>query len=154
MQRTIVPTREFVQMFRLISAVTLAAAFTFAVVKKAAADGEHGFDVALHDAVTTQASARAASLDDYTGVYETPDGALFVVVREGESLAVELPESIALPIVAAEGPSFVPDATVMRIAFETDADGQVHIVVSRSAEHVVVATRVPLRRGIVTIHDI
>ena len=93
-------------------------------------------------------------LDEYTGVYETADGALFVVVRDGESLAVELPESVALPIRAAEGPSFVPDATGMRIAFETHADGRVNIVVSRSGEEIVVATRVPLRRGIVTIKDI
>ena len=142
-------------MFRLISAVVLAAAFTFAVVKKSAADGDHALEIALQaNVVTEQPSARAASLDEYTGVYETADGALFVVVRDGESLAVELPKSVALPIRAAEGPSFVPDATVMRIAFETDADGRVNIVVSRSGDAIVVATRVPLRRGIVTIKDI
>ena len=142
-------------MFRLISAVVLAAAFTFAVVKKSAAEGEHVLEIALQtNVVTEQPSARVASLDEYTGVYETSDGAVFVVVRDGESLAVELPESVALPIRAAEGLSFVPDATVMRIAFETAADGRVHIVVSRSAEQSVVATRVPLRRGVVTIHDI
>ena len=141
-------------MFRLISAIVLAAAFTFAVVKKSAADGEHALEIALHTNVVTQPSARAASLDEYAGVYETAEGALFVVVREDDSLAVELPESLALPIRAAEGSSFVPDATVMQIAFETDADGNVRIVVSRSSESTVVATRVPLRRGIVTIQDI
>ena len=142
-------------MFRLISAVVLAAAFTFAVVKKSAANGEPALEIALQtNVVTEQRSAHVASLDEYTGVYETTDGALFVVVRHGESLAVELPESIALPIRVAEGPSFVPDATVMRIAFETGADGQVNIVVTRSGEEIVVATRVPLRRGIVTIKDI
>jgi len=142
-------------MFRLISAVVLAAAFTFAVVKKSAANGEPALEIALHtDVVAEQPNARAVSLDDYTGVYETADGALFVVVRDGDSLAVELPDSIALPIRAAEGRSFVPDASIMRIAFETGADGQLSIVVSRSAEENVVAARVPLRRGIVTIQDI
>jgi hypothetical protein len=138
-------------MFRLISAVVLAAAFTFVVVKKSAADGEPALEIALQTNVVTE---QPSALDDYAGVYETADGALFVVVRDGESLAVELPESVALPIRAAEGPSFVPDSSGMRIAFETHADGRVNIVVSRSGEEIVVATRVPLRRGIVTIQDI
>jgi hypothetical protein len=142
-------------MFRLISAVVLAAAFTFAVVKKSAANGEPALEIALQtNVVAEQPNAHAVSLDEYTGVYETAHGALFVVVRNGDSLAIELPESIALPMRAADGPSFVPDASVIRVAFETDADGRVNIVLSRSAEEIVVATRVPLRRGIVTIQDI
>lgn len=145
-------------MFRSASAVFVAASSIAAIAgaaEQSAPNGEQAVDIALHsNVVAKQPVARAASLDDFTGVYETADGELFVVVRDGESLAVELPENVALPMRAADGPSFVPDASVMRIAFETDADGNVHIVVSRSAEEIAVATRVPLRRGIVTIHDI
>jgi hypothetical protein len=144
-------------MFRLASAVFVAASSITGIAvaaEQSAADGEH-LEIALHtNIVANQPSALAASLDEYAGVYETTDGALFVVVRDGESLSVELPENVALPMRAADGPSFVPDATVIRIAFRTDAEGQVHIVVLRSAEEVVVARRVPLRRGIVTIQDI
>ncbi len=143
-------------MFRLASAVFVAASSITAIAaaaEQSAPNGEQAVEIALHSNVVV-AKQPGASLDDFTGVYETADGELFVVVREGESLAVELPENVALPMRAADGPSFVPDASVMRIAFETDADGNVHIVVSRSPEEIVVATRVPLRRGIVTIHDI
>jgi hypothetical protein len=42
----------------------------------------------------------------------------------------------------------------VQIAFETGHDGQVRMIVSRPSAAPVVATRVPLPRGFVTIQDI
>ena len=95
-----------------------------------------------------------ASLDDYAGVYQTADGATFVVAQAGDSLAVELPETMALPIRAAGDLSFVLDASVVQIAFDVGPDGQTRMIVSRPSFAPVVATRVPLPRGFVTIQDI
>jgi hypothetical protein len=141
-------------MFRLISAFVIAALFTAFAVDRPA-NGEDTTLVALNTerAVTTTGPAlRAPSLNDYAGVYQTADGAMFVVVCNGESLAIELPETIALPIRAA-GTGFVLDPSFVRISFEND-DGNVRLVLARALEDPVVATRMPARQGVVTIHDI
>ena len=140
-------------MFRLISAFVIAALFTAFAVDRPAS-GEDTTVVALNTdrTITTAPALRAPSLNDYAGVYQTADGATFVVVCNGESLAIELPETVGLPMRAA-GTGFVLDASFVRISFEND-DGNVRLVLARALEEPVVATRMPVRQGVVTIHDI
>ena len=141
-------------MFRLASAVVVAT-LSFTTIAAEPTSDAHSNLVALntnHTDMTTEPAAPALSLDDYTGVYQTADGATFVVVRDGDSLTIEIPETVALPIRAA-GPGFVLDSSVVRIAFETD-DGNVRMVLARTFQEPVIATRVHLPRGVVTVHDI
>ena len=139
-------------MFRLISAFVLAALFTAFAVNRPA-NGEDSNVVALSTQSAIAAPApRAPTLDDYAGVYQTADGATFVVARDAESLKIELPETLALPIRAA-GQGFVLDASFLRIEFQTDG-GTVRMVLARAFEEPMVATRMPVRHGTVTIHDI
>jgi len=137
-------------MFRLTSVVlvTSLALAAIAAEEGSAPNSGHAQVVALN----TNSVAAAPALDDYTGLYETPDGATFVVARAGDSLAIELPETMALPIRAAAGASFVLDGS-MQIAFETSG-GQARLIISRPSAAPIVATRVQLPRGFVTIQDI
>jgi len=141
-------------MLRLTS-VVLATSLSFAVIAAedgSASTGGHAQVVALN--TNRVVAEQPVSLDDYAGVYVTADGAMFVVARTGDSLAVEMPETMALPIRAAGGSlSFVLDGPAVQIAFET-ADGLTRMIVSQPSAAPVVATRVPLRRGVVTIQDI
>ena len=140
-------------MFRLISAFVVAALFTAFAVDRPA-NGEDSL-VALNTypaAPSMEPATHPLSLDDYVGVYQTADGATFVVAREGESLQIAMPENVALPIRAA-GSSFVLDASLIRIDFES-ADGNVRLVLARALEEPLIATRLPSRQGVVTIHDI
>jgi len=135
-------------MFRLTS-VVLATSVSLAAF--AAEDNSaHAQVVALN--TPRVVAEQSVSLDDYAGVYQTADGSMFVVARAGDSLAIELPETMALTIRAA-GTSFVLDASVVQITFET-VDGQPRMVVSRPSAAPIVATRMSLRRGLVTIQDI
>jgi len=141
-------------MFRLFTCFVIAALFTAFAVDRPA-NGEDSTVVALntdHTVVTTEPAARALSLDDYAGVYQTVDGATFVVVREGDALTIEMPETVALPIRAA-GETFVLDSAYVRITFEA-VDGNVRMVLTRALGEPVVATRMSLNRGYVSIHDI
>jgi Domain of unknown function (DUF3471) len=142
-------------MFRLTSVVLVSSLSLAAIAAEepSAPNGGHAQVVALNTTPNFVAE-QPASLDDYAGVYETADGATFVVARAGDSLAIELPETMALPIRTAGGPSFVLDGAVVQIAFETDAGGQARMIVSRPLAEPIVATRVTLRRGVVTIQDI
>ena len=142
-------------MFRLVSAFVLSALVTAFIVDRSA-NGDDLSVVALSaDRPITRIDApRSLALDDIAGVYETADGATFVVARDGESFTISMPETVALPIRAA-GPGFALDASLMHIAFETDGDCScVRLVLAGTVEDPVVATRVPLPRGVVTIHDI
>jgi hypothetical protein len=139
-------------MLRLISAFVIAALFTAFAVNRPAS-GEDSVALSIDRmAATPEPAEHPLSLDDYVGVYETADGATFIVARAGESLQILLPDTIALPIRAA-GPSFVLDASFVRIEFET-VDGRVRMVLARALEEPVVATRMPSRHGLVTIQDI
>ena len=141
-------------MFRLTS-VVLATSLSLAAIaaeENSAATSEHAQVVALN--TNRVVAERAASLDDYAGVYQTSDGATFVVARAGDSLAIELPETLALPIRAAGDLSFVLDGPVVQIAFDVGSDGQARMIVSRPSAAPVVATRVTLPRGSVTVQDI
>ena len=140
-------------MFRLVSAFVLSALVTFFLVDRSA-NGDDSSVVALATNRTIAAfdAPRSLALDDIAGVYETADGATFVVARNGESFTISMPESVALPIRAA-GPGFALDASLMHIGFEADGD-RVRLVLAGTVEQPVVATRVPLPRGVVTIHDI
>jgi hypothetical protein len=142
-------------MFRLVSAFVLSALVTFFLVDRSA-NGDDSSVVALATNRTIPAfdAPRSLALDDIAGVYETADGATFVVARDGESFTISLPETVALPIRAA-GPGFALDASLMRIAFETDGDcACVRLKLAGAVEDTVVATRVNLPQGVVTIHDI
>src|SRR5262245_24170914 len=140
-------------MFRLVSAFVLSALVTaFLVDRSANGDDSSVVALAADRTITRIDAPRSLSIDDIAGVYEAADGATFVVVRDGESFTISLPESVALPIRAA-GPGFALDASLMHIAFETDADCScVRLVLAGTVEEPVVATRVPLPRGVVTIH--
>lgn len=136
-------------MFRFITAVVLA---TLPLASPAAEEQTAAPQIVAMQ-TPSDVAIDAARLDAYTGVYQTADGALFVVERAGDSLAIELPETLALPIRAAAGGSFVL-GPVVEIAFETGLHGEPRMIVSVPASDPVVATRVPLRRGAVTIQDI
>ena len=141
-------------MFRIVSAFVIAALFTaFAVNRSATGDDSI---VISRSSPLTVATAEAApnsqSLDAYAGVYRTSDGATFVVACDGDSLTIELPDIVALPIRAA-GETFVVDSSVVSVSFETEG-GEVHMVLGQPLGEPVVATRVSLPRGVVTIHDI
>ena len=142
-------------MFRLVSAFVLSALVTAFLVDRSA-NGDDATVVALatNSTNTAIAAPHSSSLDDIAGVYETADGATFVVARDGESFTISLPESVALPIRTA-GPGFALDASLMRIAFEPDADCNcVRLKLAGTVEDPVVAKRVTLPHGVVTIHDI
>lgn len=142
-------------MFRLVSAFVLSALVTFFLVGRSA-NGDDSTVVALATNRTIPAfdAPRSLSVDDIAGVYETADGATFVVARNGESFTISMPETVALPIRAA-GPGFALDASLMHIAFETDDDCDcVRLKLAGTVEDTVVATRVNLPHGVVTIHDI
>ena len=140
-------------MFRLVSAFVLSALVTaFLVDRSANGDDTSVVALATNRTLTTIEAPRSLSLDDIAGVYETADGATFVVARNGESFTISMPESVAVPIRAA-GPGFALDASLMHIGFEADGD-LVRLVLAGTVEQPVVATRVPLPRGVVTIHDI
>jgi len=140
-------------MFRLVSAFVLSALVTaFLVDRSANGDDTSVVALATHRTPTPIEAPRSLSLDDIAGVYETADGATFVVARNGESFTISMPESVAVPIRAA-GPGFALDASLMHIGFEADGD-LVRLVLAGTVEQPVVATRVPLPRGVVTIHDI
>jgi|SRR5688572_11495554 len=137
-------------MFRLTSVVLVTSLSLAAIATEegSAPTGEHAQVVALNTSVAAQ-----PSLGDYAGVYVTADGATFVVANAGDSLAIELPETMAVPIRAAATAGFVLDGSVVEIVFDTSG-GQTRLIVSRPSAAPVVATRVPLRRGVVTIQDI
>jgi hypothetical protein len=142
------------QMLRLASAFVIAGLVTaFLVDGPANGDDSSVAALAAKRTITRiDPPPRSLSLDDYAGVYETVDGATFVVARDGESFTISLPESVALPIRAA-GPGFVLDVSLTHVAFEADGDC-VRLVLTGAFEEPLVATRVPLRRGVVTIQDI
>jgi predicted NBD/HSP70 family sugar kinase len=138
-------------MFRLTSAA-LVASLSFAALAAEEAFVPSGAPEQVV-ALNTNSVAVEPALDDYAGVYVAADGATFVVARAADSLAIELPETMALPIRAGAGMGFVLDGSVVEIAFETSG-GQTRLIVSRPSAAPVVAIRVPLRRGVVTIQDI
>jgi len=141
-------------MFRLVSAFVLSALVTAFLVDPSANGDDSSVALATNRTITRIDAPRSSSLDDIAGVYETADGATFVVARDGESFTISLPESVALPIRAA-GPGFSLDASLMNIAFETDGDCDcVRLKLAGTVEDTVVATRVNLPHGVITIHDI
>ena len=142
-------------MFRLVSAFVLSALVTFFLVDPSASgDDSRVVALATNRTITEFDAPRSLALDDIAGVYETADGATFVVARTGESFTISLPETVALPIRAA-GRGFALDAALMHIAFETDGDcGCVRLKLAGMVDDPVVATRVNLPHGVVTIHDI
>jgi hypothetical protein len=141
-------------MFRIVSAFVIAALLTAFAVNRSA-NGDDSLVISrstTRTVTTTDPAPNVRSLDDYAGVYRTPDGATFVVIHDGDSLTIELPDIIALPIRAA-GESFVVDSSVVSISFEAEG-GKARMVLAQPLGQPVVATRVSLPRGVVTIHDI
>jgi hypothetical protein len=141
-------------MFRLASAVVATLSFTAIAAEPSTHHARSNLVALSTNRADTPAepATQTLALDDYAGVYRTADGATFVVVRDGDHLTIEMPETVALPI-RASGPSFVLDAAVVRIEFET-GNGAVRMVLVRALAEPIVATRVQLPHGIVTVHDI
>ena len=142
-------------MFRLASAIVVATLSFTAIAAEHSTNDVRSNMVALNTGranTTTEPAAPALSPDEYAGVYETADGSTFVVVREGDSLTIAMPETVALPI-RASGAAFVLDSSIVRIAFEVEA-GDVRMVLVRAFQEPVIATRMRLPHGVVTIHDI
>ena len=142
-------------MFRVVSAFVLSALITFFLVDRSASgDDSSVVALATNRTITAFDAPRSLALDDIAGVYETADGATFVVARNGESFTISMPETVVLPIRAASS-GFALDAALMHIAFETDADCScVRLKFAGTVDDTVVATRVNLPHGVVTIHDI
>jgi hypothetical protein len=105
-----------------------------------------------------QAAAASIALDEYVGRYVTSDGVEFVVVIENNALVIDLPADWGATEsrLRAEGTGdfFVADVSVL-VSFRT-VDGRVTGLVAYPArsEAPVMAVRVPLSRGIVTIEDV
>jgi hypothetical protein len=140
-------------MFRLVAAFVAAALFTAFAVNRSANGEDSSMPAPSIDrtVIAMSPALDAEPLRTYAGLYRTADGATFVVVEEGDSLTIELPETVSLPIRAA-GPVFVLDSSLVQFEFESDQGG-VRMVLTRGLDRTV-ATRVPTPRGVVTIHDI
>src|SRR5690606_16593132 len=89
----------------------------------------------------------------------TADGLEFVIVRDGETLTMELPEALTLREMRlhadGSGIFFVADPAVL-LSFWTDTDGRVTSI-AVYAEHgapPIEAVKLPSRRGVVTIHAV
>jgi hypothetical protein len=144
-------------------AVGFALAATFSVASTAFAEEttpslEERLVVARADAAAAHGAAMI-SLDECSGRYRTADGLEFVIVRDGETLTMELPEVLTSRETRlhadGSGVFFVADPAVL-LSFWTDTDGRVTSI-AVYAEHgapPIEAAKVPSRRGIVTIHDV
>lgn len=131
--------------FPRLGIIALAAFSTPAIAEDPATDAPSG------------PSARV--LDDYTGCYDAAHGIEFVVVREGEQLAIDVPVgygALTLRLHAtAERESFAT-GDAARVVFVRDAAGAVTGLAFRraDAEREMTASKARLLRGIVTIDDI
>ena len=143
------------------AAVGLVAAlsFTVAIAEDAVpANTEVRYVIARADGagVSTPLPIAESTLDAYAGRYDAANGAAFVY-RDGDSLTIELPQFGGVPmrLTAAETrDAFTAEGSV-RVVFESDASGRiVGLALYGSSDEVIVASKAPLRRGIVTVHDL
>ena len=98
-----------------------------------------------------------SALDAYAGRYDALVGAAFVY-REDDGLTIELPQQLGgapVRLHAAETrDAFTAEGSV-RVEFESDASGRVlGLLLRTSSNEVLVASKAPVHRGIVTVHDI
>jgi uncharacterized protein DUF3471 len=136
---------------------------TFAVASSALADESVPSVVSRHVLARADTHAgqtgRAATLDEYAGCYETADGMAFIIVRDEDGLAIDLPEGWAFRESRlredGSGGFFVAEPAGL-VTFEIDAEGRVQGVVIHpsNGQAAIEAAKAPSRRGIVTIHDI
>ena len=143
-------------------AAGFALAATFSVASTAFAEEtshslEERFVVARADAAAAHGAAMI-SLDECSGRYRTADGLEFVILRDGETLTMELPEALTSreTRLHADGSGvFVADPAVL-LSFWTDTDGRVTsiAVYAERGAPPIEAVKMPSRRGVVTIHDV
>jgi Domain of unknown function (DUF3471) len=105
-----------------------------------------------------ESGSDSVSLDEYAGRYELANGDIVVVFQDGDTLAVELPESSGLaPMQLNEIAryTFATDTDVV-VTFETDTYGRIDRLTAFAAgvQLSVGAVKTPSRRGFVTIHDL
>ena len=97
------------------------------------------------------------ALDAYTGRYDAASGVTFVVDREADALTIELPEAHGgsrVRLHAAETRNVFTTEAGVRVVFESDASGRVLGMLLHTLHEVIAAGKAPVRRGIVTIHDL
>ena len=100
--------------------------------------------------------SRSLSLEDYAGRYELENGEVVVVFQDGDTLAIELPQSSLEPMqlrgVARN--TFTTDTDV-RVTFQTDVNGRVDgLIAFRDGQLPANAVKASSPRGLVTIHDL
>jgi hypothetical protein len=104
-------------------------------------------------------AVEATAPGEYAGRYDTETGLVFVVVNDGDSLTIELPDTwttLEARLRAESARDFVGVEVPVRVTFEVGADGKVSgLRIDAPDEPApLTAIRQPLRRGVVTIHDI
>lgn len=144
-------------------AVGFALAATFSVAPTAfAEETPHSLEervvVARADA-TAAPGATMISLDECSGRYRTADGLELVIVRDGETLTLELPDALLSREMRLHlddsGLLFVADPAVL-LSFWTNTDGNVTsiAVYAERGAPPIEAVKMPAPRGVVTIHDV
>jgi hypothetical protein len=99
----------------------------------------------------------AIGLDDLGGRYETAEGAVLFVSRDGDSLTLEMSESAPpTTLVRLDARTFASSDDNVIVSFQTDAEGRVNglALSTVSTEAQLAAARAAPRRGIVTIQDV
>jgi hypothetical protein len=145
--------------FRAVVGWVVAFSFTAAIAEDAATSNtEARYVIARADGagVSTALPLTAFALDAFAGRYDAAAGAVFVY-REGDSLTIELPPQFGgtpLRLQAEMRDAFVAAGSV-RVEFESDANGQVlGLLLHSSSAEVIVASKAPPHRGVVTVHDL
>lgn len=144
-------------------AVGFALAATFSVAPTAFAEEkphslEERFVVARADAAAAPGAAMI-SLDECSGRYRTADGLELVILRDGETLTMELPNVLLSRELRlhpdGSGVFLVADPAVL-LSFWTDTDGRVTSIAVYTEHDAppIEAVKLPSRRGVVTIHDV
>ena len=143
---------------RAVVGLVAALSFTAAIAEDAVtSNAEVRYVIARADGAGVFTSLPIdAALDAYAGRYDAADGSVFVY-RDGESLTIELPPQFGgapLRLQAESRDAFTAEGSV-RVEFESDASGRVlGLLLHSSSAEVIVASKAPLHRGVVTVHDL
>lgn len=145
---------------RAVVGLVAALSFTTAIAEEAVpSNAEVRYVIARADdaGVAQPLPIAESALETYAGRYDGVDGTVFVD-GEDDSLTIELPQQFGgapLRLHAAETrDAFTAEGSV-RVEFESDASGRVlGLRLYTSSNEVLVASKAPVRRGIVTVHDI
>lgn len=145
---------------RAVVGLVATLSFTTAIAEEAVlSNAEVRYVIARADVagVATPLPIAESALDAYAGRYEAAGGTVFVY-GEDDSLTIELPQQLGgapLRLHAAETrDAFTAEGSV-RVEFQSDASGRVlGLLLHTSSDEVLVASKAPVRRGVVTVHDI